>query len=282
MLQHVVEYLSCPHCGARPALDGAVLRCPAGHSFDVARQGYVNLLPGGAHTGTGDTAGMVAARADFLGAGHYSPIAAALADAAEEEARGDRAAGCVLDLGAGTGTYLAAVLDRLPHACGLALDVSKFALRRAAGAHPRLGAVVSDAWRPLPVRSAVAGLVLNVFAPRNGPEIHRLLRPGGTLLVVSPTPRHLRELVAAAGLLSVDADKGRRIEGQLGPHLRACGRAQVEYRLALGHADALTAVAMGPSARHIDPAELAARIGALPEPFGVTVSVTLARYRRSR
>ncbi|MFJ3788151.1 putative RNA methyltransferase [Kitasatospora sp. NPDC090091] len=276
MLQDIERYLACPHCAQALTLDGRTLRCPAGHSFDVAKQGYVSLLAGDAHTGTGDTADMVAARSGFLDAGHYRPIADALTAAAVAAAP----EGLVADLGAGTGHYLAHVLDALPDRPGAALDISKYALRRAAKAHPRIGAVVCDAWRPLPLQDASAGLVLNVFAPRNGPEIRRVLRPGATLLLVSPTPRHLRELVTALGLLSVDEEKQRRIDEKLGPHLTPVGRQEVEFTLRLSAADVRTVVGMGPSAWHTDPAQLAARLAALPDPVEVTASVTVAAYRR--
>ncbi|GAA2827115.1 methyltransferase domain-containing protein [Kitasatospora sp. CM 4170] len=276
MLQDIERYLACPHCAQALTLDGRTLRCPAGHSFDVAKQGYVSLLAGDAHTGTGDTADMVAARSGFLDAGHYRPIAEALTAAAVAAAP----EGLVADLGAGTGHYLAHVLDTLPDRPGAALDISKYALRRAAKAHPRIGAVVCDAWRPLPLRDASAGLVLNVFAPRNGPEIRRVLRPGGTLLLVSPTPRHLRELVTALGLLSVDEEKQRRIDEKLGPHLAPAGRQEVEFTLRLSAADVRTVVGMGPSAWHTDPERLAARLAALPDPVEVTASVTVAAYLR--
>ena len=274
MLQDIESYLACPHCGRDLALGGRTLHCPSGHSFDLAKQGYVSLLAGDAHTGTGDTADMVAARTGFLAAGHYRPIADALAEAAVEAAP----EGLVADLGAGTGYYLAHVLDALPASPGAALDISKFALRRAARAHPRIGAVVCDAWRPLPLRDDAAALMLNVFAPRNGPEIRRTLRPGGTLLLVSPTSRHLREIVRTLGLLSVDEDKQRRIEEKLGPYLTPGERREVEFPMRLSAADVRTVVAMGPSAWHTDPAELDARLAALPDPVEVTASVTVAAY----
>ncbi|MFD7417066.1 putative RNA methyltransferase [Kitasatospora purpeofusca] len=287
MLQDIEPYLACPHCARPLTLDGRTLRCPGGHSHDLAKQGYVSLLAGDAHTGTGDTADMVAARDDFLAAGHYRPIADALAAAAveavaEAEASdgGDGPGGLVADLGAGTGHYLAHVLDALPGRPGAALDISKYALRRAARAHPRIGAVVCDAWRPLPLLDASAGLVLNVFAPRNGPEIRRVLRPGGTLLLVSPTSRHLRELVDALGLLSVDEEKQRRIDEKLGPYLTPAGRREVEFTMRLSAEDVRTVVGMGPSAWHTDPARLAERLAALPDPVAVTASVTVAAYRR--
>ncbi|MFI6157380.1 putative RNA methyltransferase [Kitasatospora sp. NPDC051170] len=283
MLQDIERYLTCPHCAQALAPHERTLRCAAGHSFDLAKQGYVSLLAGDAHTGTGDTAEMVAARADFLAAGHYRPIAEALASAAAAavavagEGAGD---GLVADLGAGTGYYLAQVLDALPGRAGAALDISKFALRRAARAHPRIGAVVCDAWRPLPLLDGCADLMLNVFAPRNGPEIRRVLRPGGTLLLVAPTGRHLRELVGALGLLSVDEDKQRRIDDKLGPYLTPAGRREVEFTLRLGAADVRTVVGMGPSAWHTDARRLEDALAGLADPVEVTASVTVAEYRR--
>ncbi|MFJ4186031.1 putative RNA methyltransferase [Kitasatospora sp. NPDC089509] len=279
MLQDIEPYLACPHCAQDLTRHERSLRCPAGHSFDLAKQGYVSLLAGDAHTGTGDTAEMVAARADFLAAGHYRPIADALAEAAA--AAGADPEGLVADLGAGTGHYLAHVLEALPGRVGAALDISKYALRRAAKAHPRIGAVVCDAWRPLPLRDASTDLMLNVFAPRNGPEIRRVLRPGGTLLLVSPTARHLRELVSALGLLSVDEDKQRRIDEKLGPYLTPVDQRSVEFTLRLSAQDVRTVVGMGPSAWHTDPDRLAAALAELPEPVEVTASVTVAGYRRS-
>lgn len=284
MLADVVLFLRCPHCGAGLEPNGRSLRCHTRHSFDVARQGYVNLLPGDARPGTGDTAEMVAARERFLGTGHYTPVARLVAREAARAvagtAGGTDGPGCVVDVGAGTGYYLARVLDELPDHVGLALDISKFALRRAARAHPRIGAAVCDAWRPLPVRDAAAALVLNVFAPRDGAEIRRILRPGGALVVATPTPRHLAELVTMLELLSVDERKQERLEEKLGPHLEPVDRHTHEETMPLGHADVEALVAMGPSAWHTDPAALGARIAALPETLEVTLSVTVSVYRR--
>uniref|UniRef100_A0AB33K6B1 rRNA (Guanine-N1)-methyltransferase n=1 Tax=Kitasatospora sp. CMC57 TaxID=3231513 RepID=A0AB33K6B1_9ACTN len=290
-MQDIERYLACPHCVRPLILDGRTLRCAAGHSFDQARQGYVSLLAGDAHTGTGDTAEMVAAREAFLAAGHYRPIADALAEAAGQvmgsqvtagQVMGgqvtDGPTGLVADLGAGTGYYLSHVLDRTG-GVGAALDISKFALRRAARAHPRIGALVCDAWRPLPLLDDSADLLLNVFAPRNGPEIRRVLRPGGRMLLVSPTSRHLRELVEALGLLSVDEDKERRTDEKLSPWLTRTDRTEVEFRLRLSHAEANEVVAMGPNAWHTDPARLAAALAELPDPVEVTGSVHLTTYR---
>lgn len=279
VLADVVALLACPHCGAVLAPAASSLRCAHGHAFDVARQGYVNLLPGDARTGTADTAAMIRARTAVLGAGHFEPLAQHVAATAAEalQVAGD---GGVLDLGAGPGYYLAHVLGEAPDRVGLALDLSKYAMRRAARAHRRIGAAVCDVWRRLPVRDAVMALALSVFAPRNGPELARVLRPSGAAIVVTPTERHLRELVPALDLLSVDAHKAQRLEAQLGPHLALEAERPHEHRVTLRHADVEALVAMGPSAWHTDPAEIAGRVALLPEPLTVTLSVTLSTYRR--
>lgn len=275
MLADVLPYLRCPICAGDLACAGPALRCPSGHAFDIARQGYANLLTGRAHTGTADTAAMVAARAEFLGAGHFAPLADLVADLAAALAPDG---GCVLDAGAGTGHYLATVLDRLPGRPGVALDLSKYALRRAARAHPRAGALAWDVWRPLPIRTGTVAVVIDVFAPRNIPEFHRVLRPGGVLIVVTPAPRHLGELAGPLGLLSVDEDKADRLAGAIGGRFTPAAARSLEIPLRLSHAHVAALVAMGPSARHIDPEALRGRVAALPDPAPVTAAFEVHAY----
>jgi 23S rRNA (guanine745-N1)-methyltransferase len=276
-LADVIDLLRCPHCGAGLALAERSLRCPAGHSFDVARQGYVNLLPGDAAAGSADTTAMVEARAEFLGAGHYSALADLVAAAAEAAAA--RSPGCLVDIGAGTGYWLATALERLPGRPGLALDISKHALRRAARAHPRIGAVACDAWSSLPVADGVAAVVLSVFAPRGGAEIARLLAPAGRLVVVSPSERHLAELVEPLGLLSVDERKRERLWDQLSPLLVLESEHSHEESMSLTRAAALAAARMGPSAHHVESLEEAIR--SLPEPVPVTAAVRISVWARA-
>ncbi|MEU8250107.1 putative RNA methyltransferase [Nonomuraea sp. NPDC048916] len=295
MLGDIVDLLACPVCHGELTLEEGALRCAHGHAFDVARQGYVSLLVGSRAPGTADSAEMVAARAGFLGAGHYAPLTEALArsvamripgsqsapavgnrtesfpkppDGATAKAYGGAGHGAaqeaghtpvIVDAGAGTGHYLAAVLEGIGGGIGVAFDVSKHAVRRAARAHPRVGAFVADVWRPLPIRSGVADVVMNVFAPRNGPEFRRILRPGGVVVVVTPAPAHLSPLVRELGLLSVDEEKERRVARSLEGFVEA-ERQTIEFDLHLARDDIAEVVRMGPSAWHTEASELEKQI----------------------
>jgi 23S rRNA (guanine745-N1)-methyltransferase len=269
MLTDVLPYLRCPVCGGDLTGDERALRCTAGHTFDIARQGYAGLLTGDARTGTADTAQMVAARVEFLDGGHFAPLADLIAERAAAAAPDE---GCVLDAGAGTGYHLGAVLDRLPGRYGVALDISKHALRRAARAHPRIGALTWDVWRPLPVRTDSVAVLLDVFAPRNAEEFHRVLRPDGILLVATPAAHHLDELVGPLGLLTVDPRKAERVADTLKERFAPAGTWPLELPLRLTHAEVASLVAMGPSAWHTDPEALRGRIAALAEPVRVTAA----------
>jgi 23S rRNA (guanine745-N1)-methyltransferase len=274
-LADALAFLACPHCAGELGSAGASVRCANGHAFDVARQGYLNLLAGPRHP-EGDSAEMVAAREGFLAAGNFAPLEDAVAAAAGDPP----VPGAVVELGAGTARYLAAALERAPGRTGIALDASAPALRRAARAHPRAAAVGADAWAALPLRDGAAAVMLSVFAPRGGAEIARVLAPGGALVVAAPTGRHLAELVTLLDLVTVDPDKRDRLAGQLDPHLRREDERTVEFPLALDHHALAALVGMGPTARHASSAELRARIDALDAPVRTTASVTVSVHRR--
>ena len=269
-LAAVAAYLRCPACAAGLRPGGARLACDRGHSFDIARHGYVNLTAGRAGPGTGDTAAMVAARGTFLGRGHYRPLAEALRALAVQHDPG--APGLVTDLAAGTGHYLSGVLEALPRRHGVCLDLSVPALRRAARSHPRAAAVGADIWQPLPLAARSVALALSIFGPRNAAETGRVLGPGGALIMATPGPAHLVELRRPLGLIGIDRQKLRRIAVAYRDWALS-GLTIVNYELSLDHADLAALVMMGPSARHISPEALATRIRALPSPVPVTVDV---------
>ena len=271
-IDRVLDLLWCPNCAeALTHRDGSVV-CTAGHTFDLARQGYLNLL-GRAVPANADTAEMVAARDRFLSRGWY----AALAEGLEEILR-SRPAGLWVEVGAGTGYYLAYVLRRLGGR-GVAVDVSPAASRRAARAHDQLGAIVADVWGRLPIRDAAAEAVLCVFAPRNPAEFARILRPDGALVIVSPQPDHLTELRGPLGLLDIEADKQDRISRTLADLFTAAESVECRYRVSLDAASVIDLVSMGPNAFHHDHRRLAAQVAALDPPIEVTVAVAISAWR---
>ncbi|MDO5287444.1 MAG: methyltransferase domain-containing protein [Actinomycetia bacterium] len=236
--------LACPTCGGLLDLATAPVRCPGGHCFDVARQGYLNLL-GGPQPIHADTSAMVAARERFLGSGAYRPLAELLARTVA-----DARPQVVLEPGAGTGYYLGHLLDAQPPAVGVATDVSVPAARRAARAHSRLASVVADTWRGLPLRTGSVDLVCSVFAPRHPAEFHRVLRPGGLLLVVLPLPGHLARLRTRLGLIDVEPDKHQRWADAAGRYFCTSHRERLVHELELTPAQVGDLVAMGPNAFH--------------------------------
>jgi 23S rRNA (guanine745-N1)-methyltransferase len=275
-LDAVASSLRCPACAGRVRVGDGQVDCDRGHSFNIARQGYVSLTSGQGGPGTGDSAAMVMARERFLGGGHYRPLADAIAVLAARLDRG--APGLVLDLAGGTGYYLAQVLDALPERRGACLDLSAPALRRAARAHPRAAALGADAWQRLPLADGSAALVLSVFGPRNAAEIRRVLAPGGALVIAAAGPDHQAELRGPLGLIGIDERKTARLADAFGGY-PAAAVTTVRYQLRLGHADLTDLVAMGPSARHIAAGALPGLVAALPDPVTVTVDVELRSYQ---
>jgi 23S rRNA (guanine745-N1)-methyltransferase len=177
---------ACPHCGL-PLVDTAIgATCPSGHTFDRAREGYLNLLVGGriaSQSIPGDTPDSLTARRRFLHAGHYAPIAATLATMVGQPD------GAVLDAGCGEGYYLSCLVA--PHLFGL--DVSKRAVQMASRLLPGARFVVASSYR-LPVLDHCLDVIISVFAPRPFDEFRRALAPVGRWVTVTPGGSHLQEM----------------------------------------------------------------------------------------
>lgn len=192
----------CPICSGALAQTGGALRCCKGHSFDLAREGYVHLLPASRmrSRAPGDSPEMVAARHAFLQSGAYAPFADALAGLCTAEAKRAGRELHLLDAGCGEGYYDAAVCaalaaEGLPYSlCGW--DIAKPAARLAAKRRlPGAGFAVAGSFAA-PVKTGWADLVLNVFSPFARQEFLRCLAPGGRLVYAVPTAGHLMGLKA--------------------------------------------------------------------------------------
>ena len=188
----------CPVCGLPLTADPHTYRCPGRHSFDRAREGYVNLLPANRRHSRqpGDDKGMAAARARFLSTGHYAPLLQALCRLALKYTAG-LSTPAVLDAGCGEGYYDAGLLEAMtgagqtPALAGV--DLSKPSVQRAARLCPAGEFAVASVYH-LPVGAQSADLLLDCFSPLALEEFRRVLRPGGAFLYVVPGPDHLWEL----------------------------------------------------------------------------------------
>ena len=190
--------LICPvrDCGAPLERQGRSLACPRGHSFDLSRSGYANLLqPQDRRSrNPGDPREAVEARRRLLDAGYGEPLLRALL---EEVDRLDLPAGAaVLDVGCGEGYYLGSIArERGVEAYGI--DLSAAAIDLAARRYPGATWTVANADRSIPCASGAFDLVLSIDARLNESEMRRVLKPAGRLLVAVPGPDDLVELRTA-------------------------------------------------------------------------------------
>lgn len=188
----------CPACALDLAEDTSGYVCTNGHRFDRAKEGYVNLLPGGRLKGrpAGDDDSMVRARRAVFDAGLYDPIIQAVADTIERVGvRGDDTAALrLLDCGCGEGSYLAAAAKRTS-ADAWGIDVSKPAIRLAARRRRDHHYAVASSYQ-LPFADACFDVALSVFSPRPYEEMMRVLDSSGVAVIVRPGPDHLAELKA--------------------------------------------------------------------------------------
>ena len=286
MLSHIVDILADPNDGT--ALSGADdfsrLVSESGHSFDVAKQGYVTLAAGAGLKHKGDDMDMVNARETYLAMGHFAPfveaVTGAVQDALDSASLAEPTPASLLEVGAGTGYYLAHTLDSIAEARGVGLDISPHAARHLAKCHPRVGAVVADVWERLPIRDESVDAISVVFAPRNPAEFQRVLAPGGQVIVLTPGAGHLDELREPLGILGVEEGKVERMYEQAEGFLeQAADPVDISFPIELDKASVAAQVGMSPSARHISAGDLAERMAALPPTLTVTARARLDRLR---
>lgn len=181
--------LRCPVCKQPLLKQDAALRCESRHSFDVAKEGYVNLLLSHKKKSKspGDNRAMLRARREFLELGYYQPVNDALYQLLQP-ANGDE----ILDIGCGEG-YFTAELQHHSGAKVSGLDVSRDAIQMAAKKYRDCSFYVGSSQELPFVDDSFAG-VFNINAPINAAEIVRILRPGGLYLRVFPGEEHLFDL----------------------------------------------------------------------------------------
>ena len=272
------QALACPLDGGPLRRHGTSWRCDAGHCFDLAAQGYTNLLPVQQKRSRdpGDSKEMVAARRRYLNAGFYQPIAALVSRTVLANLPAGRAAAC-LDAGCGEGYYLRELAAAGDGQCLalLGLDISKWAVLAAAKQDKRPNWVVGSNAK-LPVLPATLDRVLCMFGFPVYAEFARVLRPGGELLQVDAGPDHLRELRE----IIYPTLKPERAAEPLSPAgFSVLPAESLRYTVTLGGAEQIGDLLTMTPHLYRASAEGRAKAAALTA-LSLTVDVRLTRFRR--
>lgn len=195
MQQGELSFFCCPVCSRELRAQGGALVCGAGHSFDLSRHGYVNLLMNSspAEKRHGDDAMMARARTAFLEKGYYDPLSDAVCEALKNAVAPDAR---VLDCGCGECFYTERAARSLPEAQFAGIDISRASIIEGAKRRAGIRLAVASA-AAIPVASGSCGAVINLFAPAFAAECRRILDAAGILIRVVPTEKHLWELKAA-------------------------------------------------------------------------------------
>jgi 23S rRNA (guanine745-N1)-methyltransferase len=197
--------LACPIDGNRLEKTDTQYVCGNGHTFDIARQGYVNLLPVQHKRSKqpGDSKTMVMARTRFLDTGIYRAIASKLTETVSALIIDDKSMHdkdyCILDAGCGEGYYFDALSDNLKQEKGtnnltfIGLDISKDAIAQATKRNKNISWVVGTNRQP-PVEGESVDIIICLFGFLSAEGFTKALKPGGIIILVDPGLNHLEEL----------------------------------------------------------------------------------------
>ncbi len=231
----------CPLCQQPLIRTNKQWYCSHAHSFDVAKQGYVNLLPVQykKSKSPGDTPDAVQARRDFLQADYYQPL--------RDLIRGWIAKlrpNAILDLGCGEGYYTSQMVDLASMVIGL--DIAKPAIQIAAKRYPQITWLVASGAK-LPIQTDSLDLVTSFFSPLPSEEMYRVLNDKGHVLMATPAAGHLYSMRAAL-FDEVQAHEPEKFIQNLSTGFELVDEQQISYPLTLQQAALKQLIAMTPYA----------------------------------
>jgi len=274
----MTEILICPICRKLLHKIGNSLKCENGHSYDVARSGYVNLLPPGkkSNAQTGDPEEMVIARRDFLARGFYDEYVRRCAALSRKYSEGDIEV--ILDAACGEGHHTCVLAKEMSTKFTLGIDAAKKAADVAMKNAKRenLSDIMFAAGNifSLPICDGSCDLVTVLFAPIPHGEAHRVLKDGGLLTVCSAGKDHLFELRR----MIYDEVRIKETEVDCFDGFKLCERENISYGIHLSNGELNSLFMMTPFYMR-STAEAKARIQNAVE-ADVTVSVDCTVYRK--
>lgn len=246
-----VHLLACPVCDASLQQEGTILKCAQSHTFDIAREGYVNLSR---KKQSGDTREMLQARRSFLEHGFYQSLSDTLNALVSSYLRDISSPANILDAGCGEGYYLGRLQQSLSQPeqyCFLGLDIAKDGIRMAAKRYQVASFVVANLKERLVITDQAIHVLLNIFAPRNPLEFARIMVTTGRLIVVIPGPGHLAQLRSALPLLQIEENKQQHVIEQFVEYFALLEAVPVSYELDLQAEEIRQLVMMTPNYWHL-------------------------------
>ena len=274
-LSAIQGILCCPHCVGAVKVTGSTVQCEAGHSFDIARQGYVNFLTDQTFIKNADTAEMVDARLAMHKRPFFQDLALSISEICEEVLV-DVPAPTVVEPGGGTGFYANAIMARFDTASALSFDISTYAVKACARQSERVASVVADVWQRWPIADNSADVVLSVFSPRNFIETERVMKPGSVLIVVTPEENHLVELRTKFNALGIERDKGEELAKSLENFTSIHQSVQESTELLDGSAQC-DSLLSGPNGHHVSAENI--QLFSQVEPIRVTHCVNISVWK---
>ena len=285
-LPQYLRILTCPLCQAHLTQVGSAVKCENAHTFDIAKEGYINLLTKKLPDSMGDTKEMLLARRAFLEREHYQPLATVINTLLYNYLKTDDDLPYVniLDAGCGEGYYLGQLQrtlgQQLPNARidYIGLDIAKEAMRMAAKRYKGIHFLVANLKERLVFVNDAFHILLNIFAPRNIEEFARITIADGIALVVIPAPQHLRQLREKLGLLSIEEHKQEHVIEQFASHFTYVGATEVNSLLHLNNQEILQAVMMTPNYWHLSD-EIKSRMSTMNE-IDTEIAFTCLLFRK--
>jgi 23S rRNA (guanine745-N1)-methyltransferase len=251
---HCTHLLACPFCNASLTQINNTLTCTNSHTFDIAKEGYVNLLR---KKLPGDTKEMLTARRNFLEQEYYQPLSDTINSLVSTVLDPEAPSFNILDAGCGEGYYLGRLQAHLANpvsraqCCYIGLDISKEAIRMAAKKYKVAQFVVANLKERLVFADDAFHVLLNIFAPRNVDEFARVLVPGGIAIIVIPAPTHLSQLRSAFHLLNIEENKQQHVIEQFAGRFELVDSRTIEYKVRLSQAAIMQAILMTPNYWHM-------------------------------
>ncbi len=280
----------CPVCKKELLLNNRTFLCENNHSFDLAKEGYLNLLLSHQRKSKnpGDDKAMIQARRRFFDSGAFDPVTKAIQHSTSHlphpthEVRLEPATAtkqsevAILDCGCGEGHFLGALSGRR-----FGVDVSKEAIRCAAKRYKDVTWIVANGMRELPFADQSFGCILSILAPRNTEEFARILKPDGQLILGIPGPNHLIELRT---LLNPEAgdfeEKADEATAKCAPLFEESARDSVSYEITLNQKQITDLIQMTPIFWNSSP-EAKEEVRQLNE-LNITISFVLQTFRVRR